>query len=181
MTSQTTFALLSSRYADIEDKTSRLVEEAARVGLKISSKKSKVMRINARKVNDEQVDDVEEFLYLGALLDKEGGANKDIQQILSKARQTFYRLQRIWNSSEISRKTKIQLFKTIVRAVLMYGCKTWKVKKTEAKKLNAFQYKCMKRILRIRWPRTFSNSLIIHQVKTKEIMTVTVVWIPDLN
>ena len=28
---------------------------------------------------------------------------------------------------------------------------------------------------------TFSNSLIIHQVKTKEIMTVTVVWIPDLN
>ena len=61
-------ALLSSRYVD--------------------------MRINARndqriKVNDEQVDDIEEFLYLGALLDKEGGATKDIQQRLSKARQTF--------------------------------------------------------------------------------------------
>ena len=108
-------ALLSSRHVDIEDKTSRLVEEAARVGLKINSKRSKVMRINARndqriKVNDEQVDDVEEFLYLDALLDKEGGATKDIQQKLSKARQTFYRLRRIWNSSEISRKTKIQLF-----------------------------------------------------------------------
>ena len=36
-------ALLSSRYVDIEDKTSRLVEEAARVGLKINSKESKVM------------------------------------------------------------------------------------------------------------------------------------------
>ena len=87
---------LSSRCVDIEDKTSRLVDEAARVGLKINAKKSKVMRINARndqriKVNDEQVDDVEEFLYLGALLDKEGGATKDIQQRLSKARQTFYR------------------------------------------------------------------------------------------
>ena len=88
---------MSSRHVDIEDKTSRLVEEAARVGLKINSKRSKVMRINARndqriKVNDEQVDDVEEFLYLDALLDKEGGATKDIQQKLSKARQTFYRL-----------------------------------------------------------------------------------------
>ena len=117
---------MSSRYVDIEDKTSRLVEEAARAGLKINLKKSKVMRINARndqriKVNDEQVDDVEEFLYLGALLDKEGGETKDIQQRLSKAEQTFYRLRRIWNGSEIRRKTKIQLFKTIVRAVLMYG------------------------------------------------------------
>ena len=112
------------------------------------------------KVNDEQVDDVEEFLYLGALLDKEGGATKDIQQRLSKARQTFYRLRRIWNSSEISRKTKIQLFKTIVRAVLMYGCEAWKLTKTEEKKLDAFQYKCMKRILRIRWPRTISHQQI---------------------
>ena len=82
-------ALMSSRYVDIEDKTNRLVDEAARVGLKINAKKSKVMRINARnnqrmKVNDEQVDDVEEFLYLGALLDKEGRATKDILQRLIK-------------------------------------------------------------------------------------------------
>ena len=122
------------------------------------------MRINARndqriKVNDKQVDDVEEFLYLGELLDKEGGATKDIQR-LSKARQTFYRLRRIWSSSEISRKTKIQLFKTIVRAVLMYGCEAWKLTKTEPKKLDAFQYKCMKCILRIRWPQTISHPQI---------------------
>ena len=158
-------ALLSSRCVDIEDKTSRLVDEAARVGLKINAKKSKVMRINARndqriKANDEQVDEVEEFLYLGALLDKEGGATKDIQQRLSKARQTFYRLRRIWDCNEISRKTKVQLFKTIARAVLMYGCEAWKLTKTEAKKLGAFQYKCMKRILRIRWPRTISHQQI---------------------
>ena len=158
-------ALLSSRCVDIKDKTSRLVDEAVRVGLKINAKKSKVMRINARndqriKVNDEQVDDVEEFLYLGALLDKEGGATKDIQQRLSKARQTFYRLRRIWDCNEISRKTKVQLLKTIVRAVLMYDCEAWKLTKTEAKKLDAFQYKCMKRILRIRWPRTISHQQI---------------------
>ena len=80
-------AILSSRYVDIEDNSSRPVDEAARVGLKINAKESKVVRINARndqrmKVNDEQVDDVEEFLYLGALLDKEDGATKDIQQRL---------------------------------------------------------------------------------------------------
>ena len=55
-------ALLSSRYVDIKDKTSRLVDEAARVGLKINARRSKVMRINTRndqgiKVNDERVDE----------------------------------------------------------------------------------------------------------------------------
>ncbi len=64
-------ALLSSRYVDIRDKTSRLVDEAARVGLKVNAKKSKVMRVNARndqriEINGEQVDEVE----LSALLDK---------------------------------------------------------------------------------------------------------------
>ena len=49
------------------DKTSRLVDEAARVGLKINAKKSNVTQINVRndqgiKVNDEQVHEVEEFL-----------------------------------------------------------------------------------------------------------------------
>jgi len=51
---------------------------------------------------------------------------------------------------------KVQLFKTIVRSVLMYGCEAWKLTKTEAK-LDGFQYKCMKRILRIRCPQTISH------------------------
>ena len=113
------------------------------------------------KVNDEQVDGVEEFLYLArCTVGQRRRATKDIQQRLSKARQTFYRLRRIWDRSEISRKTKVQLFKTIVRAVLMYGCEAWKLTKAEAKKLDAFQYKCTKRILRIRWSQTISHQQI---------------------
>jgi len=42
----------------------------------------------------------------------------------------------------------------------MYGCEAWKLTKTEAKKLDGFQYKCMKRILRIRWPQTISHQQI---------------------
>ena len=86
--------LLSSRYVDIKDNTSRLVDEAASVGLKINAKKSKDMQINARndqgiKVIEERVDDMEEFLYLGVLLDK--GVIIDIQQRSSEARQPLDR------------------------------------------------------------------------------------------
>ena len=51
------------------------------------------------------------------------------------------------------------MFKTTVRAVLMYCCKAWKLTKTEAMKLDTFQYKCMKRILKIR-PRAISHQQI---------------------
>ena len=111
--------MLSSRYVDSRDKTSRLVNEAVRVGLKINAKKSEVMRVNARndqriEVNTEQIDEVEEFVYLGALVDKEGRVMRDIQQRLSKARQAFYRIQTTWSTSVNDRKT--------VRSVLVYGC-----------------------------------------------------------
>ena len=61
-------AMLSSRYVDIRDKTNRLADEAARVSVRINSKKSKDMQVNARKdqqieINGEQVDEVEEFVY----------------------------------------------------------------------------------------------------------------------
>ena len=69
-------------------------------------------------------------------------------------------MRKIWGTSEIDRKTKVQLFKTIVRSVLMDSCETWKLTKREAKKLDAFQYKCMKRVLRIRWPQTISHQQI---------------------
>jgi len=46
-------------------------------------------------------------VYLGALLDKEGGTTKDIQHRPSKARPASYRMRRIWDTSAIGRKTKV--------------------------------------------------------------------------
>ena len=47
-------------------------------------------------VNDEEVEDVEEFVYLGAIVDKEGGGSKDIRTRLQKARGAFQRLWKVW-------------------------------------------------------------------------------------
>ena len=70
-------------------------------------------------MDGEELDDVEEFTSLGAILDKEGGGSKDIMHHLQKARGAFQRLRRIW--AEIERRAKICPFKTLVRPVLPYG------------------------------------------------------------
>ena len=76
-------------------------------------------------VDGEEVDDVEEFTSLGAILDKDGGGSKDIMHRLQKARGTLQRLRRIWVPREIGRRAKICSFNTIVRPVLLHGCEIW--------------------------------------------------------
>ena len=64
-------------------------------------------------VNGREVEDVEEFPYLGATVDKEGGeGSKDITNRLQKARRAFQRLGRMWAARGIGGRTKTRLFKT---------------------------------------------------------------------
>ena len=106
-------ALLSSKFNDLREKTGRLTEEAARVGLKLNARKCKTLRTEYASnresimVNGEEVQDVEEFAYLGAIVDKEGGGNKDIRNRLQKARDAFQRLWKVWAARGIGRRTKV--------------------------------------------------------------------------
>ena len=119
-------------------------------------------------MNGEEVEGVEEFAYLGAIVDKEGGGCKDIRNRLQKARGEFQRLWKVWAARGIGRRAKIRLFKTLVRPVLLYGCVTWKITKTDIRKLNSFQSQCLRRILRIRWQqRTKNNRVAEKQISMK--------------
>ena len=62
--------------------------------------------------NGEKVEDVEEFAYLGAIADKEGGGSKDIGNRLQKAGGSIQRLWKVWAARGIGRITKICLFST---------------------------------------------------------------------
>ena len=104
-------ALLSSRLNDLHEKTGRLTEEAARVGLKLNVRKCKTLRTEYASnreriaVNAEEVEDGE-FPYLGATVDKEGGGSRDIKNRLQKARGAFQRLGKVWAARGIGRGIK---------------------------------------------------------------------------
>ena len=120
-------------------------------------------------IGREEVEDVEEFAYLGTTVTKEGGGTEDIKKRLSKARGAFFNLKKIWNTRSIGWNTKIKLFKTLVRPVLLYGCEAWKLTVAEAKKLDRFQFTCLRRILRIWWPQRIRNDTISQETGVKKI------------
>ena len=137
--------LVSSKYEHTQNKTNRPVHNAGRLGLKLNAQKCKVMRMKTRRgdkvmVGGEEVEDVEEFVYLGTTVTKEGGDTEYIKKRLSKARGAFFNFKKIWNTRSIGRNTTIKLFKTLVRPVLLYGCEAWKLTVAEEKKLDRFQF-----------------------------------------
>ena len=81
----------------------------------------------------------------------------DLRNRLSKARNAYVRLKRIWSSKRIMKRTKIKFYKTLVILILLYGCETWKMKKENGKMLQVFQQKCLRRILKICWENHVMN------------------------
>ncbi len=145
-------ALLASKHDHIQSETDRLVTNGSRVGLKEIPPKRKVVRTNAKrqdhmKISNEEAEDEDEHVYLGATMQKDGGDTEDIRNRLNKERGAFFNLLKIWRSNSISCNTKIKLFKTLLRSVLLCGCKAWKITKSEQKKLDSFQCTCLRRIL----------------------------------
>ena len=139
-------------------KANRLVENAERTGLRVNVGKCKVIRVNSRNneaitVNGLALEDVEKFISLAATVCKLGGGEEDVKARIGKARGAFVKLNRVWNSSSVSRRTKIRLYKTLVKLVLMYACKTWKMNEGDAKKIDVFQNPCLRRRMNTKMAR----------------------------
>lgn len=155
-------ALISSKFDDIQKKTNKLAEAASKTGLKINIGKTNTMRINSKvktniRINNEELEDVDQFTYLGAQLNKEQGTKDEISTRITKARSAFIALQNVWKSNIYSSNTKIRIYKSNVRTVLLYGAECWKMTKNDTQKCETFQNKCLRRILKVFWPRKITN------------------------
>ena len=79
------------------------------------------------QVTSQDVKYVGDFPYLGAVVTSGGGYDVDIKSRIRKATTALYRLTKIWNSSSISHKREIKIFRSHIISVLMFGSETWKL------------------------------------------------------
>jgi hypothetical protein len=105
--------------------------------------KTKILRTNTTnrkpvKLWDEAIDEVEAFTYLGSVADKQRVTDADVKTRISRARTAFIQLRNIWSSRVISRHTKIRLFNSNVKSVLLYGAETWRFTKVTVHKIPTF-------------------------------------------
>ena len=73
-------------------------------------------------------------------------------------------LDSILKSKDITLPTKFHLVKAMVFPVVMYGCKSWTVKKAEHRRIDAFELWCWRRLLRVLWTARISNQSILKEI-----------------
>ena len=86
-------------------------------------------------------------------------SSHEIKRRLLLGRKAMTNLDSILKSRDITLPTKICLVKAMVFPVVMYGCESWTIKKAERQRINAFELRCWRRLLRVPWTaRTTSPS-----------------------
>ena len=73
-------------------------------------------------------------------------------------------LDSIFKSRDITLPTKVHLVKAMVFPVVMYGCESWPVKKSEHQRIDAFELWCWRRLLKVPWTARRSNQSILKEI-----------------
>ena len=76
-------------------------------------------------------------------------------------------LDSILKSGDITLSTKVCLVKAMVFPVVMYGCESWAIKKTECQRIDAFELWCWRRLLRVLWTARRSNQSILKEISSE--------------
>ena len=93
---------------------------------------------------------ISERLYLGgSKITADGDCSHEIKRCLFLGKKAMTNLVSILKSRDITLPTKAHLVKVMVFPVVMYGCESWTIKKSEHRRTDAFELWCWRRLLRV--------------------------------
>ena len=145
----------------------KVKEESEKVGLKLNIQKTKIMSsgpITSWEIDGETMETVRDFIFGGSKITADGDCSHKIKRLLLLGRKVVTNLDSILKSRDITLSTKVHLVKAMVFPVVMYGCESWTIKKTEHRRIDAFELWCWRRLLRVPWTARRSNQSILKEI-----------------
>ena len=104
------------------------------------------------------------FIFLGSKITADGDCSHDIKRSLLFGRKVMTKLDSIFKSRDITLPANVHLIKAMAFPVVMYGCESWTIKKTEYQRTDAFELWCWRRLLRVPWTARRSNQSILKEI-----------------
>ncbi|KAK3776929.1 hypothetical protein RRG08_016749 [Elysia crispata] len=92
------------------------------------------------------------------------GDEEDVERRKRLSNAALTKLLNVWiKGDKIKRKTKLKLYRSLVKSILVYNCGTWALTKSEEEKLNAFHRKQLRKVLNIKYPVKITNSSLYNK------------------
>ena len=148
-------------------------EEANLVGMQIRWPKTKLMSILPNPTNNlplnlciKEVLFVDSFTYLESLITSDSSSSRDITSRIAKAASAMCRLSNpFFRKHRISIRTKINMYRALVVFVLLYGSEALATTFADRRRLDVFDMRCQRRLLRVFWQQHVSNQSIRERTK----------------
>ena len=141
---------MAKREEELKSLLMKVKEESEQVGLKLNIQKTEIMEsdpITSWQIDGETVETVSDFIFGGSKITADADCSHEIKRRLLLGRKIMTNLDTIYKSRDITLPTKVHLVKAMVFPVVMYGCKSWTVKKAECQRIDAFELWCWRRLL----------------------------------
>ena len=141
--------------------------------------------ITSWEIDGEIVETVADFIFLGSRITADGDCSHEIKRRLLLGRKVMTNLDSIFKSRDITLPIKVHLVKAMVFPVVICGCESWAIKKVEHRRIDAFELRCWRRLLRIPWTTRRSNQSILKEIspgcsgRTDVEAETPILWPPD--
>ena len=146
----------------------KIKEQSENIGLKLNSQKTKIMAsgpITSWQIDGETMKTVTEFLFLGSKITADGACSHKIRRCLLLGRKVMTNLDSMLKTRYITLPTKVCLSQCYgFSSKVMYGCKSWTIKKAELQRIDAFELWCWRRLLRVAWTASRSNQSLLKEI-----------------
>ena len=126
--------LMAKSKEELKSLLMRVKEKSEKAGLKVNIPKAQIMAlgpITSWQKDGETVETVSDFTFGGSKITTDGDCSHEIKRCLLLGRKVMTNLDIMLKSRDITLPTKVHLVKAMVFPVVMYGCESWTVKKTE--------------------------------------------------
>ena len=107
---------------------------------------------------------VADFILGGSKITADVDSSHEIKRRLLLGRKVMTNLDSIFKSKDITLPTKVRLVKAMFFPVVVYGGENWTVKKSECRRIDAFELWCWRRLLRVPWTARRSSQSILKEI-----------------
>jgi hypothetical protein len=135
------------------DTFEKLKNNSLQFALIVSENKTKYMKCTRKEtqldrltVENRQIDQVRSFSYLGTIVNGNSTLEEEIRGRIVKGNKAFYANKTLFKSNLVSRKSKLKLYWSVIRPIVVYGCKTWVLEESIIQRLSVFERRILRKI-----------------------------------
>ena len=120
--------------------------------------------ITSWKIDGETMETVRDFIFLGSKIPADGDCSHEIKRHLLLGRKAVINLDKILKSRDITWPKKFCVVKALIFPVVMHGWESWTIMKAECQRIDAFEFWCWSRLLRLPWTARRSDQSMIKEI-----------------